>query len=48
MAVVARQVGMEHEATLFEALARDEIEHVATLEAALKHLNSETRREGET
>ena len=39
---------MEHEATLFEALARDEIEYVATLEAALKHLNSETRREGET
>lgn len=48
LAVIARQAGMEREAVLFEALARDEVEHVAKLEAALKHLHSRTGREGGT
>ena len=42
LAVIARQAGMEREAALFEALARDEVAHVARLEAALKHLHPET------
>lgn len=42
LAVIARQAGMEREAVLFDALARDEVEHVAKLEAALKHLNRQT------
>jgi rubrerythrin len=46
LAVIARQAGMEREAVLFEALARDEIEHVAKLEAALKHLSLQTGGEG--
>ncbi len=40
LAVIARQAGMEREAALFEALARDELEHVAKLEGALKQLKS--------
>lgn len=38
LAQIARQIGMEREAELFETLARDEAEHVTRLEAALKHL----------
>jgi rubrerythrin len=45
MAEKARQAGMEREAVLFEALARDEVEHVAKVEAALKHLNPQTEGE---
>lgn len=44
LAALARQEGMEREAVLFEALARDEVEHVAKLEAVLKHLNRQTER----
>ena len=43
--VIARQVGMEREAALFEALARDEVKHVAKLEEALEHLNPQTEGE---
>ncbi len=42
LAALARQAGMEREAALFEALARDEVEHVAKLEAVLKHVNRQT------
>lgn len=45
LARIARQAGMEREAVLFEALARDEVQHVASLEAALKHLNPQTGQE---
>ena len=45
LAVIARQAGMEREAALFESLARDELEHVAKLEAALKQLNAQTEGE---
>lgn len=38
LATIARQAGMEREAALFEALVRDELEHVAKLEATLTHL----------
>lgn len=38
LATIARQAGREREAALLEALARDELEHVATLEATLTHL----------
>lgn len=46
LAEVARQAGMEREAALFEALARDEVGHIAKLEMALKHLNSQIGGEG--
>ncbi len=36
---------MEREAALFEALARDEVEHVVKLEAALKQLNAQIEGE---
>lgn len=42
LAALARQAGMEREAALFDALARDEVEHVAKLEAVLKHVNRQT------
>jgi rubrerythrin len=42
LAALARQAGMERESALFEALARDEVEHVAKLEAVLKHVNRQT------
>lgn len=38
LAATARQAGMEREASLFEALARDEEEHVVRLDAALQSL----------
>lgn len=37
-AQLARQAGLHAEAELFEALARDELAHVAKLEAALNHV----------
>lgn len=43
LSVIARQAGMEREAALLEALAREEVEHVAMLEAALKRLVSQDR-----
>jgi rubrerythrin len=46
LARIARQAGMEREAALFEALARDELDHVAKLEAALKHLSFQMGSEG--
>jgi rubrerythrin len=46
LAAIARQAGMEREASLFEALARDELEHAARLEAALKHVNPRAEGEG--
>lgn len=45
-AQIARQAGMEREAALFQALARDELEHAAKLEAALKHLHPQAEGEG--
>lgn len=38
LAETARRAGREREAALFEALARDELAHVAQLQAALQHL----------
>lgn len=38
LAETARQAGLEREAALFEALARDELAHVARLKAALPRL----------
>lgn len=38
MAEIARRAGMEREALLFERLARDELEHVAKIEAVLRQL----------
>ncbi len=43
--VIAGQVGMEREAAPFEALARDEVKHVAKLEEALEHLNPQIEGE---
>lgn len=42
-ATIARRAGMDREAALFEVLARDELAHIAKLEAALRQLNSPDR-----
>lgn len=39
LAETARRAGLEREAALFEALAKDELMHVAQLKAALQHLD---------
>lgn len=46
VAALARQAEMERAAALCEALARDEVEHAATLAAALQHLHPPGRGGG--